>query len=163
MRPDRVRLGILSLLLGTLLGCEFATQVPAGAQIVEITLTDSSVILQPDTVRAGEVYLALESPPSGTFAFVARLDSETATPGPLTAAAIERLRDGDTESTIVISFTAGGCSPAQDANARGTVGHCGNVSMISVSPGRYVIVGGSPDGDAAVGRSTPIGILTVTP
>jgi hypothetical protein len=163
VRPDRVRLGIVSLLLGTLIGCAQATPVPAGAQVVQVTMTDSSVVLQPDTVRAGDVYLALESPPTGTFAFVARQDSGTATPGPMTDDAIERLRGGENANTILTSFEAGGCSPEQDAAARGKVGYCGNVAKTTVSPGRYAIVGTSPDGDLGPGGYSSMAILTVLP
>ena len=163
MRQVRVRLGILSLLLGTLIGCADATPVPSGAQVVQLTVTDSSVVLQPDTVRAGDVYLALESPPNGTFAFVARQDSGTATPGPMTQDAIERLRDGENANTILTSFDAGGCSPEQDAEARGKVGYCGNVAKMTVSPGLYAIVGTTPDGDLGPGGYSPMAVLTVVP
>ena len=154
---------MLCLALSTILGCEQPTPVPAGAQVVQVTITESAVVLQPDTVRAGDVYLAIESPPTGSFAFVARQDSETATPGPLTDEGIDRLRRGDTFHTAVDFIMAGGCSPAQDAEARGKLGHCGNVAKVVVSPGRYALVGGAPEGDPAARGLPPAAILTVVP
>lgn len=162
MSPIRVRIAVLFPVLVALLGCEMPASVPTGAQVVHITITDSSVVLEPDTVRAGDVYLSLESPQSGSYVFVAGQDSETATPGPLTEDGLERLRRGDTFHTMIMSLEAGGCSPEQDAEARGKMGHCGNVAKVFVSPGQYAIVGGSPE-DAAVGGSPPIAILTIQP
>lgn len=139
-------------------GCEMATPVPPGAQIVRVTMTDAAVRLDPDTVRAGDVYLELDSPPGGSFSFVARQDSAEATPGPMTDAALQRLRAGDTFHTVIVSFGAGGCSPDQDAQALGKTGPCGNVGKVVVGPGRYAVVGGSPDAGP-----NAIGILTVQP
>ena len=161
MRPMRsrdIRLALAALLSGIAIGCTSATPVPSGAQVVNIAVTPSSVTLQPQTVRAGEVYLELDSPASGSFAFVAGSDSPNATPGPLSPDRIARLRNGDTLHTATIEFSAGGCSSSQDAAARGTTGECGNVRMVTVAPGLYVIGGGDP---ALVG--SPLAVLTVTP
>ncbi|HET9345927.1 MAG TPA: hypothetical protein VFO05_09505 [Candidatus Limnocylindrales bacterium] len=163
MRPSLLRLGVAWFLVGSIAGCEMSTAVPAGAQVVDVTITESAISLEPDTVRAGDVYLALDSPPGGSMAFVARQDSATATPGPLDDDGIERLRRGDTFHTMIDSLQAGGCSPDQDAAARGRMGHCGNVMMIVVSPGRYAIVGGGLEGDPAGGGSPRMAILTVVP
>jgi hypothetical protein len=163
MRAALARLGVACLLVGSILGCETPTAVPAGAQVVHVTITGSSVTLEPGTVRAGDVYLELDSPLNGSLTFVARRDSETATPGPLSDDAIERLRRGDTFHTMIDGLDAGGCSPAQDAEARGKMGHCGNVMKAVVSPGRYVIAGGMPEADPAGGPLPPMAILTVVP
>jgi hypothetical protein len=156
------RLGVACLLVSAIVGCESPTPVPAGAQVVHVTITESLVALAPDTVRAGDVYLALDAPLSGSFAFVAGQDSATATPGPLSDEAIERLRRGDTFHTMIDGLDAGGCSPAQDAEARGKMGLCGNVMKLILGPGRYAIVGGSPEAGPG-GELPPMGILTVVP
>jgi hypothetical protein len=163
MRSALARFGVACLLVGAIGGCESPTPVPAGAQVVHVTITDSSVALEPDTVRAGDVYLALDAPPSGSFTFVAGQDSATATPGPLSDEAIERLRRGDTFHTMIDGLDAGGCGPAQDAEARGEMGYCGNVMKFVVSPGRYAIVGGAPESDPPGGALPPMAILTVLP
>ena len=164
MRAALARFGVACLLAGAIVGCESPTPVPAGAQVVHVTITESSVALEPDTVRAGDVYLALDSPPSGSFTFVAGQDSATATPGPLSDEAIERLRRGDTFHTMISGMDAGGCSPAQDAEARGKMGYCGNVMKFVVGPGRYAVVGGTPEGDPPGGGALPpMAILTVLP
>jgi hypothetical protein len=163
MRVAVARLGVACLLAGATAACESSTAVPAGAQIVHVTITEASVALEPDTVRAGDVYLVLDAPPGGSLAFVAAKDSAAATPGPLSDEAIQRLRRGDTFHTMVEGLDAGGCSPDQDAEARGKMGPCGNVMKFVVGVGRYAIVGGAPEGDPPGGPLPPMEILTVLP
>jgi hypothetical protein len=163
MRTALARIGVACLLVGVIMGCESPTPVPAGAQVVHVTITESSVALEPETVRAGDVYLVLDSPPSGSFSFVAAQDTATATPGPLSDEAIERLRRGDTFHTMIDGLDAGGCGPAQDAEARGKMGHCGNVMKFVVGAGRYAVVGGTPEADPSSGLVAPMAILTVLP
>jgi hypothetical protein len=163
MRAALARFGVACLLAGAIVGCESPTPIPAGAQVVHVTMTESSVVLEPHTVRAGDVYLMLDSPPSGSLTFVTGQDSATATPGPLSDEAIERLRRGDTFHTMIDGLDAGGCSRAQDAEARGKMGHCGNVMKFALGPGRYAVVGGAPEGDPPGGALPPIAILTVLP
>jgi hypothetical protein len=163
MRLVLARLGVAVLVVGSVVGCEVPTAIPAGAEVVEVTITPTSVVLQPDTIPAGDVYLALQSPGSGSYSFVARQDSATATAGPLTEDGIEALASGDTFHTSSLAISAGGCSPAQDEDARGKMGHCGNVTKVVVSPGRYAIVAGAPEGDPASGEVPRLAILTVVP
>jgi hypothetical protein len=143
--------------------CEPGAAVPEGAQVVHVSVTDTGVTLEPASVRAGDVYLALDEPPGGSIAFVARQDTANATPGPLTEADLARLRNGDTIHTAIVGLDAGGCSPAQDAQARGRMGPCGNVLQLVVTPGRYAVVGGAPERDPVTGRVSPMAVLTVTP
>ena len=83
-----------------LAGCDHhATAIPDGAQVVHVVITDDAVALQPAVVRPGDVYLVIDEPPDGSFTFVARKDSAAATPGPLSAADLARLRTGDTFHT----------------------------------------------------------------
>ncbi len=147
-----------------LAGCDHhATAIPDGAQVVHVVITDDAVTLQPAVVRPGDVYLVIDDPPDGSMAFVARQDSEAATPGPLTAADLDRLRTGDTFHTYAEAIDAGGCSPEQDAAERGKMGHCGNVMKVVLSTGDYAIVGGAPERDPATGRVPPMAVLTVVP
>jgi hypothetical protein len=147
-----------------LAGCdEHATAIPEGAQVVHVVMTDDEVTLQPAVVRSGDVYLVVDEPPDGSLTFVARQDSEAATPGPLGSAELDRLRSGDTFHTSATGIDAGGCSPEQDAAGRGMLGHCGNVLKLTLAAGDYAIVGGSPEADPATGRPAPLAVLTVSP
>jgi hypothetical protein len=118
--------------------------IPPGAQVVRVVVTDSEVTLQPAFVRPGDVYLQIEAPPGSSLSFVARKDSPEATPGPLSVADLERLRTGDTFHTSTESTESG-------------------VMKLTLSPGAYALVGGSPDPDPATGRVPPMAVLTVVP
>ena len=157
-RRPLVRLAIVALLAFASTACAPASPVPSEAQVVHLAITPSSVTLQPANVRAGDVYLELDSPASGPFTFIASADSPNATPGPLTPDQLAALRNGDTFHTATIAFSAGGCGSSQDAAARGTTGECGNARKVNVSPGTYVVAAGDP---AVAG--TPMAVLTVTP
>jgi hypothetical protein len=141
-------------------GCESTTAVPAGAQVVRVVATEQSITLAPDSVRAGDVYLLLDEP-TRSILFVQSQTSAEATPGPLDDEALERLRQGDTFHTAVSGFDAGGCSPGQDAENRGRMGHCGNVMLVVLSPGDYAVVTGDLEGDGAT--RPRIAVLTVVP
>jgi len=121
------------------------------------------VVLQPATVRTGDVYLVLDAPPDGTLTFIARQDTESATPGPLSDADLARLRHGDTFHTYSTSLNAGGCDPSQNAEDRGKVGPCGNVMKVVVGPGAYAVTGGGPDPGSSSGEAASIAVLTVLP
>jgi hypothetical protein len=156
-------LGILVVAgLLALAGCARSTPIPAGGQEVHVAVTDTEVRLVPSTVRAGDVYLVLDAPPAGSFAFVERARAGE-TPGPLTDADLARLARGDTEGTSIGGLDAGGCAPDQRAEDRGRMGPCGNVMQVSLAPGKYALVGGSPEGDPTTGARPPIGVLTVMP
>jgi hypothetical protein len=156
--PGLHRLALIALVAGVAVACVPAAPVPSGARVVHIAITPSSVTLKPAEVRAGEVYLQLDSPDSGPFTFIASTDSPNATLGPLSPDQLAGLRNGDVFHTTTVAFSAGGCSSSADAAARGTTGECGNVRKVSVSPGTYVISAGDP---SVVG--TPMAVLTVTP
>lgn len=159
----RSSISLASLLLVALLGCSRATPIPEGAQVVHVVITTSEVRLDPPTVRAGEVYLVLDAPVSGSFAFVERKAAADATPGPLSDDDLARLARGDTQGTSVGGLDAGGCSEEQNAEDRGRMGPCGNVMKVSLVDGKYAIVGGSPEGDPATGRVPPSAVLQVLP
>ena len=128
-----------------------------------MVIADSNVLLQPATVRAGDVYLVLDVPLGGSLSFVAHQETESAPPGPLSSDDLDRLRRGDTIHTATTGVDAGGCSPAQNAEDRGKMGPCGNVLKVVVGPGAYVVVGGSPDPDPQTGELAPLAVLTVVP
>ena len=152
--------GVLGILL---LACNRATAIPAGAQQVHVTLTSSEVRLEPATVHAGEVYLVLDAPLRGSFAFVEQKSAAAASPGPLSDDDLARLASGDTEGMAIGGLDAGGCSAAEDAEDRGRMGPCGNVMKAVVRPGRYAIVGGTPDADPSSGGRPPLAVLDVVP
>jgi len=159
----RSRVGLVSLLVVALLGCSRATPIPEGAQVIHVVITSSEVRLEPPTVRAGDAYLALDAPVGGSFAFVERKAAADATPGPLPDDDLARLARGDTQGTSIGGLDAGGCSREQNAEDRGLMGPCGNVMQVALVAGTYAIVGGSPEGDPAVGRLPPVAVLEVLP
>lgn len=114
--------------------------IPSGSQVVHVSISDAEVRLEPATVRAGDVYLVLDEPANGGFAFVER-GAGPDTFGPLSDDDLERLAQGDTEGTSIGGVDAGGCSPEQDAASRGQMGPCGNVMKAVVAPGKYAILG----------------------
>jgi hypothetical protein len=161
----RALLGPIGLaLLIALAGCgESSATIPAGAQVVHVVITDSEVTLQPAVVRPGDIYLVVDEPRDGSLTFVAKQDSEVATPGPLSSADLERLRTGDTFHTSATGVDAGGCSPEQNAAARGRLGHCGNVMKLTLVAGDYAIFGDAPEADPETGRVPPLAVLSVVP
>jgi hypothetical protein len=164
MRRFGAMVGLVGLLAIVLVGCSRATPIPAGAQQVHVVVTESEVRLEPTTVHAGDVYLVLDAPPDGSFAFVEMQRTDEATPGPLTDDDIARLARGDTEGTAIGGLDAGGCSAAQNAEDRGQMGPCGNVMKVVLVEGKYAIVGSTPETrDLTTGRWPPMAILEVVP
>ena len=160
----RLALGVVGLAgLLALAGCDQTTAVPSGAQVVHVVASDGSVSLDPPMAHAGDLYLVLDEPPDGPLTFVAKADTASATPGPLTDADVHQVQSGNAFHTVVVAFGAGGCAPDQDAAARGKVGPCGNAFKVTVAPGSYLIGTGSPERDPASGRVPPLAVLTVTP
>ena len=146
------------LLAAGLIGCGPGHEpIPSGAQQVHIVITESGVRLDPATVHAGDVYLVLDAPAEGSFVFVQRKSTAEETPGPLTDDDLARLADGDTQGTAMEGIGAGGCSAEQDAEARGQMGHCGNVFKMTLSEGKYAILGDAPE------LLPPIAVLEVLP
>jgi hypothetical protein len=155
-------IALVAVVLAT--GCaDRARPIPSGAQIVHVTVTPTEVRLVPATVRAGDVYLVLDEPPSGSLFFVASQHTASATPGPLNVAQLARLSNGDTIGTHIESVDSGHCDPSQNAAARGMVGPCGNAARFVVLPGPYAIFGDAPDADRATGDPPPMAILEVSP
>jgi hypothetical protein len=146
-----------------LAGCSRAESIPSGAQQVHVVVADSEVLIEPATVRAGELYLVVDAPADASITFIERKDAADATPGPLTDDDLARLERGDLEHTSSTGLDAGGCSPEQDAEDRGKMGPCGNVMRVVVAPGTYAILGGAPETDPATGHRPPMAVLHVVP
>ena len=152
--PRFTTAGVVAMLLA-LAACTGNAPIPSGAQQVQVTVTDSSVDLQPGSVAAGDVYLVLDD---GSISFVERKAGAYATSGPLTDEQIAQIVAGDLQDTSISGVEANNCDPEQNAAARGMTGPCGNVMFVSVQPGSYLIVGGTPETGGA-----PSAVLTVTP
>jgi hypothetical protein len=108
--------------------------------VVHLVATQSEVRLTPGTVHAGDVYVVLDEPLDGSFSFVALKRTAEATPGPMSDDDLERLAHGDTEGTATEGFSVG-CDAAQQAEARGKLGYCGNVWKLALAEGKYAILG----------------------
>jgi hypothetical protein len=153
----------LALVAGVSTGCGSGlTPVPSGAQQVHVADTDSSLDLQPATVRAGDVFVVLDGPRQNVV-FVARKNTADATPGPMSDDDLDRLRHSDTEGTSTEGLSVA-CSTNQRAAARGQVGYCGNVYKYTLAPGKYAFLLAPPD-DSSPGLISPqtMAILEVTP
>jgi hypothetical protein len=153
---------VIGLVGGIPIGCAGVTQVPADAQQVHIEDADSSLRLEPATVRAGDVYVVLDGPGQSVL-FVARDPTAEATPGPMSDDDLDRLSRGDTQATSIEAISVG-CSAEQRAAARGKVGYCGNVYKLVLVPGKYAFLLDSPDSDPPQPvRPGSMAILEVTP
>jgi hypothetical protein len=158
MRRNWKLLGLLLLLIVSA-GCgRGQATIPPGGQQVHVSVTGSEVRLDPTIVRAGDIYVVLDTPGSGV-GFAQRMGSPAETPGPLSDADIDRLAHGDTEGTAIGGFDDVGCSAEQRAEDRGQMGYCGNVFKEVLTPGKYAFFIGGPEGD---GRLS-IAVLEVLP
>jgi hypothetical protein len=144
----------VSLLVG-LAACTGNAPIPSGAQQVRISVTGSDVELQPDSVPAGDVYLVLDD---GAVTFIERKAGPDATAGPLTEGQIAQVQDGNLQDTSSSGLEATNCDADQREAARNMTGPCGNVMLVQVRPGRYLIMAGAPEESGA-----PAAVLTVTP
>ena len=152
---------VLAMLL--LVGCGRGQEaVPAGAQLVGVSVTGSEVRLDPATVRAGDVYVVLETPGS-SVGFAQRKSTAEEQPGPLTDDDLARLARGDTQGTAIGGFDDSGCSPEQRAEDRGRMGPCGNVFKLVLGAGRYAFFAGDLDGAPPGDYSGSIAVLEVLP
>jgi hypothetical protein len=105
------------LLSGTVRG---RTEVPSGAQRVEVELSSTAVEVNPSTVQAGDVYVVLLTARS----------SITITEEELVDTDIPTHRD----------FDLFGCTDAQRAEDRGLQGYCGNVFKVNLSAGTWAVI-----------------------
>lgn len=142
-------------MLAILSACTGNSPIPPGAQQVRVSVTEAGVQLSPSSVPQGDVYLVLDA---GAVNFVERKATEEATPGPLTDEDIARIRAGDTQGTSQSGLEAGNCDPDQNSAGRGQLGPCGNVMLVKVLPGRYLVVAGTAEGPGALSE-----VLEVVP
>ena len=162
MRVQRTTLWLVVAAL-LVVGCGRGQEaVPAGAQLVAVRATGSEVHLDPATVRAGDVYVVLETPGS-SVGFVQRKSTAEERPGPLTDEDLARLARGDTQGTAIGGFDDFGCSPEQRAEDRGRMGPCGNVFRLVLGAGRYAFFAGDLDGASPGDYSGSIAVLEVLP
>lgn len=131
----------LGLLAALLVACGRGQRpIPPGAQQVHVVVSASGVHLEPDTVRAGDVYVVLDTPRS-SVGFVERKRTQAEAPGPLSDDDLARLARGDTEGTAMGGFDLSGCSDAQRAEDLGQQGYCGNVFKVVLQAGKYAFLG----------------------
>jgi hypothetical protein len=142
-------------MLFALVACEGNQPIPSGAQQVHVTASESDVTLHPATVAAGDVYLVLGGE---AVSFVERKTGPDATPEPLSDEQLAEIRRGNVQDTSTSGLEANNCDADQNAAAQGQLGPCGNVMLVTVRPGKYLVVVGGPEEVGA-----PSAILTVTP
>lgn len=144
MRRFKTTVILLGLLAGVLVACgRGQTPIPAGAQQVHVVVTGSEVRLDPATVRAGDIYVVLDTPGS-SIGFLQRQRTAEETPGPLSDDDLARIvQGGDAQGFNMSGFEAGGCSDSQDVEDFGQMGPCGNVQLVVLGAGKYVFYSGS--------------------
>lgn len=154
------RLAVLIALLAiATAGCwRGQATIPPGGRQVHVSVTGANVRLEPATVRAGDVYVVLDSPGS-SVGFASRQTSAEATPGPLRDDDLARLGLGDAQWTAISGFDNVGCSADQRAEDGGLMGHCGNVFKETLTPGKYAFFIGGLEG----GGTHSIAVLEVVP
>ena len=159
---SQIRLATLVGLVCVVAACgRGQTPVPAGAQLVHVSVLGSEVRLDPPSAPAGNIYVVLDTPGS-SVGFAQRQRAANETPGPLTDEDLGRLARGDTEGTSIGGFDDSGCSAEQRAEDRGRMGPCGNVFQIFLTPGKYAFFTGTIEG-ATGGDAPSIAVLEVVP
>jgi hypothetical protein len=158
---------VLLLLGPVMLAACASNPTPApDAQFVRVLANDVAIQLDPATVHVGNnIYLVLE-PPTEHVAFIERMPTAEATPGPLTEADLARLATGDLQGTGVQGFEMTSCDGAALEADRGKLrvpGNCGNVFWLpDLEPGTYAFLLEDP---AGLPKRVPIvmAVLEVTP
>ena len=159
MRGYWTRLALVGLLSFAAAGCgRGQATIPPGGQQVHVSVAGANVRLDPATVRAGDVYVVLDTPGSAV-GFAKRQGSAEETPGPLSDDDLARLGLGDTQGTAISGFDDVGCSDDQRAEDRGLMGYCGNVFRETLTPGKYAFFIGDPEGQGP----QSIAVLEVVP
>lgn len=130
--------------------------IPAGAQVVRVTVSEAEVVVQPASVRAGDVYLVNEGP-AQSFTFVARSSGPDAETEPLSDADVQHLARGDFQFTSMELFSVS-CAPDQWTEERHWEG-CGENVPLTLSAGSYVILAGAEE----PGVAPVMAVLEVVP
>jgi hypothetical protein len=131
--------------------------IPPDAQVVHVSMTDDSVRIEPESVRAGDVYFVMEGPGTG-FSLVSRLPSPDAEPTGMTPAQIDAVAGGDFQSTRMEGYAIT-CAPDAWTEERHWDG-CGENVKTTLTPGLYAILG--PQGEPISGASV-MAVLEVEP
>lgn len=156
--------GLISLSAGGLVGCgRGQTPIPSGAQEVHVVIVEAEVRLDPATVRAGDIYVVLDTPGSSVGFAQRQRGPSPETPGPLSDDDLDRLAHGDTQGTNIGGFSDTGCSAEQRAEDRGQQGYCGNVFKVVLSVGKYAFYTGNLDGRLPGDQPPSITVLEVLP
>lgn len=138
-------IAVAGALAMALIGCEPGlVSVPSGAQLVHVTVTATQIRLSPATVRAGDVYLVMDTTPSSVI-FVARKRTAAESPGPMSTDDLARIARGDTEATSMEGFD-NQCTPASPENHL-KMGHCGDTFKEVLSAGEYALLTDDPSDD----------------
>jgi hypothetical protein len=126
---------LLGWILALLAGCGMSQRpIPPSAQQVHVTVTPEDVRLIPATVRAGLVYVVLDTP-NTSYTFVSTGSGEDGE-APLSDDDLARLATGDTQGYSFSTFGAEDCTAEQVAEGRGMMGPpCGNAIEMNLAPG----------------------------
>jgi hypothetical protein len=156
------RLVIVCLFAVSMLACGHGQPtIPPDGQQVRIDVLGSEVLLDPATVRAGDVYVVLATPGSSVW-FARSKPTAEATEGPMSDADIRRLAGGSSGGMSLSSFDESTCSDegrAADAGRLRIPGGCGNVFKETLTPGKYAFFVVDPER----GREIPVAVLEVLP
>ena len=162
MRLTR-RLAVLGVALGLLAAAcsPSAPGLPAGAQLIHLTVAPAVLSIEPTSGHPGNVYVALDEPTSLVL-FVQGSDGSSLRP--LTQGDIDRLAKGDQQGTSSEPFELSGCDAPRRAADRGKVrteGGCGNIFVAEhLQPGLYAFLGEDP-ATLGPGESVRMVVLTI--
>ena len=154
-RGRRATVPTVAALLFGLAACAGNEPIPSGAQRVNIYHDRGTLLLEPGGVHPGDVYLVLDE---GSISFVEHKEGPYGSPGPLESGQLTQIGQGNLQDTSISGLDAGTCDADQRASAREMTGPCGNVMLVHVQPGVYLIVDGAPEEPGQL--SVP---LSVTP
>lgn len=147
-----------AFLVAAVAACDVHTPVtiPAGAQVVHVSVTETEIAIAPARVHAGAVYLVNEGP-ARAFQLISTSAGTDGSRGPMTPADADRLARGDFQGTTMEGFDVT-CATDQWTDGQHWDG-CGENVALTLSEGLYALMAGSE----TPGVAPAIAILEVTP
>jgi hypothetical protein len=134
-----------------------AVVIPDGAQVVRVVADDAHVALAPAAVSAGEVYLVLEGPNPDLSVISRATGPPGASAEGMTVDQVQRLRQGDYQSTVTETFAVS-CGTDEWTAANRWEG-CGENVRLTLAPGLHVVMTGADE----PGTPPTMAVLEVTP
>jgi hypothetical protein len=126
-------LALLIALVGSVMTCEHPISIPAGAQVVHLTVDGAGIHLAPETAHAGDVYLVIDTFGAAPV-LIQQMETETNQPGGLSDERLQAVLAGDSFHTSISSGFADGGEPY------------GNVNLLQLTQGVHLFATHEPSG-----------------